>query len=73
MWCYPQDAISAAQAPRTTLGDSDHHGTPAIPLFHAKNLPPAGNWMQVELPSDSFVGIMRAGSTSSIHGNWNAS
>jgi hypothetical protein len=42
MWCYAQDAISAEQAPRIALSDSDHHGTPAIPLFNAKNLPPAG-------------------------------
>jgi exo beta-1,2-glucooligosaccharide sophorohydrolase (non-reducing end) len=60
MWCYAQDAISAEQAPRIALSDSDHHGTPAIPLFNAKNVPPAGKWMQVELPFDSFVGIMRA-------------
>jgi hypothetical protein len=60
MWCYAQDAISAEQAPRIALSDSDHHGTPAIPLFNAKNVPPAGKWMQVELPFDSFVGIIRA-------------
>jgi hypothetical protein len=42
MWCYAQDAISAEQAPRIALSDSDHHGTPAIPLFNAKNLPPEG-------------------------------
>jgi exo beta-1,2-glucooligosaccharide sophorohydrolase (non-reducing end) len=60
MWCYAQDAISAERAPRIAPSDSDHHGTPAIPLFNAKNVPPAGKWMQVELPFDSFVGIMRA-------------
>jgi hypothetical protein len=51
MWCYAEEAISADQAPRIMLSDSDQHGTPAIP-------PPAGNWVQLEIPFDLFVGIM---------------
>jgi exo beta-1,2-glucooligosaccharide sophorohydrolase (non-reducing end) len=56
MWCYAQDAISAEQAPRIALSDSDHHGTPAIPLFNAKNVPPAGKWMQVDCRSTRSSG-----------------
>jgi hypothetical protein len=43
MWCYTEDAIPTTQAPRIMLSDSDQHGTPAISLFNAKNVPPAGN------------------------------
>jgi exo beta-1,2-glucooligosaccharide sophorohydrolase (non-reducing end) len=58
MWCYAEEAISAEQSPRIMLSDSDHHGTPAIPLFNAKNVPPAGKWVQLELPFSSFAAIM---------------
>ncbi len=59
MWCYAEDAISAEQAPWIMLSDSDHHGTPAIPRFNAKNAPRAGKWVQLEIPFDSFAVIMR--------------
>ncbi len=59
MWCYTEEPISPEQSPRIMLSDSNGHGTPAIPLFNARNALPGGKWVQLELPFGSFVGIMK--------------
>lgn len=61
LWMEMPDAAertAAEMAPGDGRRLERHHGTPAIPLFNAKNVPPADKWVQLEIPFDSFVGIM---------------
>ncbi len=59
MWCYTEEPISAEQSPRIMLSDSNGHGTPAIPLFKATNTPTPSKWVQLEIPFNSFAGIIK--------------
>lgn len=58
-WCYAEEPLTKEYAPRIYLQDSDGHGTPAIELIGSLPSLPAGKWIRVRLPFDSFTGIAR--------------
>ena len=59
LWCYSEEGLSLADSPALFLLDSDGHGTPAIPLLDSVKTLPAGQWVRLRIPFDSFVGIMK--------------
>ena len=64
-WCYADAPLLPHESPLIYLIDGDGQGTRSIPLIGALNEIPAGKWVRVRLPFDSFAGIPR--STAETH------
>jgi hypothetical protein len=55
VWCYAPDGLAASASPRVYLNDTEREGTPTILLIGSLEKLPAGKWVRLRLPFDTFV------------------
>jgi len=55
VWCYAPEGLPASASPRIYLNDTEREGTPTILLMGSLEKLPAGKWVRLRLPFDTFV------------------
>jgi hypothetical protein len=55
VWCYAPEGLAASASPRVYLNDTEREGTPTILLMGSLEKLPAGKWIRLRLPFDTFV------------------
>lgn len=60
LWVFSEDELNPGNSPRISLSDSAGNGTASIDLAGKGRTIPAGQWVRVQLPIKSFVGLSRS-------------
>ncbi|MGH9960915.1 MAG: glucoamylase family protein, partial [Pyrinomonadaceae bacterium] len=59
-WCYSETDLTVDESPLVHLNDANGEGTPSIRLVGSLKKLPAQQWVRVQLPFKSFVGLFKS-------------